>query len=112
MLVLTSIFKDCYIEWSREQQLQWLEEYRQQINNTLEINDISQEQMIRWYDLTGLQRHLKVLGIFCRLYYRDGKDQYLNDLPLVAKYTLEVLDIYPELSQFKQLFESKIKQAL
>ena len=109
---LASIFKDCYIEWPRQQQLHWIEQYRQQANETLDINNIGRTELIRWYDLTGLQRHLKVLGIFCRLYYRDGKDQYLNDLPLVAKYTLEALDLYPELATFKQLFKPLIKQAL
>jgi len=109
---LASIFKDCYIEWPRQQQLHWIEQYRQQANKTLSISNISETQLIRWYDLTGLQRHLKVLGIFCRLYYRDGKNQYLSDLPLVAKYTLETLSLYPELAKFKQLFKPLIKKAL
>ena len=109
---LASIFKDCYIEWPRQQQLHWIEQYRQQANETLDINNIGRTELIRWYDLTGLQRHLIVLGICCRLYYRDGNDQYLNDLPLVAKYTLEALDLYPELATFKQLFKPLIKQAL
>ena len=108
---LASIFKDCYIEWPRHQQMQWLEQYREKANLTLGI-ELEQAQLQRWYDLTALQRHLKVLGIFCRLYYRDGKDQYLNDLPLVAKYTLEALDLYPELSDFKQHFATSIQRAL
>ena len=109
---LASIFKDCYIEWPRAQQRAWLEEYRAQANEQLGIQAIGQAQLLRWYDLTALQRHLKVLGIFCRLYYRDGKDQYLNDLPLVAKYTLEALDLYPEFKNFKQYFAPLITQAL
>jgi len=52
------------------------------------------------------------LGIFCRLNYRDGKDNYLDDLPLVAKYTLEVLEIYPELKTFKDHFEGHIQAVL
>jgi len=86
---LASIFKDCYIEWPREKQLSWLEEYR-----------------------LKAQQHLKVLGIFCRLYYRDGKDQYLNDLPLVAKYVLETLSLYPQLSSFNEHYSDAIKLAL
>ena len=54
----------------------------------------------RWFDLMGVQRHLKVLGIFCRLWYRDGKAQYLNDLPLVLKYTLEVATVNKDLKPF------------
>lgn len=100
---LASIFKDCYIRWPREQQLIWLEAYRKQAAQHLNIS-IESAQLRRWYDLTGLQRHLKVLGIFCRLHYRDGKPNYLNDLPLVAAYVREVLTLYPELNDFKQAF--------
>jgi len=109
---LASIFKDCYIEWPRQQQIEWLETYHDQANKHLDIEPINHTQLLRWYDLTALQRHLKVLGIFCRLSYRDGKDQYLKDLPLVAKYTLEALDLYPELTQFKHHFADLIKRAL
>jgi len=109
---LASIFKDCYIEWPRQQQQLWLEEYRIKAIAELNLAEFSLEELTRWVDLAGLQRHLKVLGIFCRLNYRDGKDNYLNDLPLVAKYVLEVLEIYPELKAFKDHFEGHIKAAL
>jgi len=109
---LASIYKDCYIQWPRQQQLIWLEEYRSKALKLLDLTPFSQSELIRWYDLTGLQRHLKVLGIFCRLYYRDGKAQYLDDLPLVAKYVLEVLDLYPQLQDFKISFADHIKKAL
>lgn len=103
---LASLFKDCYIEWPRKQQLLWLEKYRTQANL-----QISSEQFIEFYDLAGLQRHLKVLGIFCRLNYRDRKSQYLGDLPLVANYILEVLELYPRLSEFKRGFARFIEQS-
>jgi aminoglycoside/choline kinase family phosphotransferase len=111
---LASIFKDCYIEWPREKQHEWLEQYRLKTfaNSDIKLKEFSLEQLIRWVDFAGLQRHLKVLGIFCRLNYRDGKDNYLDDLPLVAKYVIEVLDIYPELETFKNHFEGHIRQAL
>ena len=111
---LASIFKDCYIEWPRVKQHEWLQQYRLKVLESADIKlqPFSLEQLIRWVDFAGLQRHLKVLGIFCRLNYRDGKSHYLNDLPLVAKYVLEVLDIYPELSTFKNHFEGHIRQAL
>ena len=107
---LASIFKDCYIRWPRTRQLSWLESYREQACKTLHLS-IETKQLIRWYDLTGLQRHLKVLGIFCRLYYRDGKSNYLSDLPMVADYVLEVLALYPELNDFNQTFASLVKRA-
>ncbi len=108
---LASIFKDCYIEWPRAKQHEWLAEYRQKAISDLSLEPFSLESLIRWVDFAGLQRHLKVLGIFCRLNYRDGKASYLNDLPLVAKYTLEVLDIYPEFKTFKDHFERYIQAA-
>jgi aminoglycoside/choline kinase family phosphotransferase len=51
----------------------------------------------------GLQRHLKILGIFKRLSMRDGKHQYLDDLPLVKKYALQIADKYPEFSILKDI---------
>ena len=107
---LASIFKDCYIRWPREQQLVWLENYRRQAEKKLNLS-IEPTQLVRWYDLTGLQRHLKVLGIFCRLYYRDGKSNYLSDLPMVADYVLEVLSLYPELTSFRQAFGEFVERA-
>ena len=113
---LASIFKDCYIEWTRQQQLEWLEEYRLKASlietSPISLEQLSSDQLTKWFDLTGLQRHLKVLGIFCRLYYRDSKDQYINDLPLVAKYTLEALSLYPELASFNDCFGDAIKASL
>jgi aminoglycoside/choline kinase family phosphotransferase len=53
----------------------------------------------------GLQRHLKVLGIFCRLWYRDGKPGYLGDLPRVLRYVLHIARRYPELADFAVLVE-------
>ncbi len=108
---LASIFKDCYIEWPREQQLTWLTQYYRQLSSP----NFSYEQLIIWYDLTGLQRHLKVLGIFCRLNFRDGKARYLSDLPLAAKYCIEVLNLYSdqfsELAKFRAAFATAIAAA-
>ena len=63
---------------------------------------------MRWFDLMGLQRHIKVLGIFARLWLRDGKQGFLADLPLVLHYTLEQLTPYPELHDFKSWFERRV----
>ncbi len=57
---------------------------------------VSDAEFIRWFDFMGLQRHIKVLGIFARLYKRDGKSAYLNDLPLTLKYVLEIASKYKE----------------
>lgn len=109
---LASLFKDCYIEWPRKRQLEYLSHYYKLLENPT----FSVKQLIQWYDLTGLQRHLKVLGIFCRLHYRDNKHQYLADLPLVAKYVIETLDLYSDkldvVKRFKEEFETTIKRAM
>ncbi len=105
---LASIFKDCYVKWDRSDQLRWLQKYFESITDAR----FDFATFVRWYDLTGLQRHLKVLGIFCRLNYRDSKSRYLNDLPLVSEYVLEVVDLYPELQEFAKYFADPISQAL
>jgi N-acetylmuramate 1-kinase len=99
---LVSLFKDCYIEWPRERIELWLEQYLARITPA---QLIEKDTLIRWFDLMGVQRHLKVLGIFARLNYRDGKTQYLRDLPLTLKYVLDACQSYDELQPLKILFE-------
>jgi len=97
---LVSLFKDCYIEWPRKKIELWLELYLARITPDRLID---KQTLIRWFDLMGVQRHLKVLGIFARLNYRDGKAQYLNDLPLTLKYILDTCELYEELQPLKLL---------
>ena len=99
---LVSLFKDCYIEWPREKVELWLDLYLARITPARLID---KETLLRWFDLMGVQRHLKVLGIFARLNYRDGKPQYLDDLPLTLKYVVDTCDSYDELRPLKQLLE-------
>jgi N-acetylmuramate 1-kinase len=86
---LVSLLRDCYIVWPEEQVSAWVEGYRQRAVDA-GLTDADSASFARWFDLIGLQRHIKVLGIFCRLYYRDGKAGYLNDLPRVWDYTRRV----------------------
>ena len=86
---LVSLLRDCYIAWPEQKIQAWVEGYRQRLV-AAGITDVDTETFQRGFDLIGLQRHIKVLGIFCRLWYRDGKAGYLNDLPLVWRYTREV----------------------
>lgn len=99
---LVSLLKDCYIEWPREKVELWLELYLARITPA---HLIDRDTLIRWFDLMGVQRHLKVLGIFARLNYRDGKSQYINDLPLTLKYVLDTCNQYDELQPLRLLFE-------
>jgi len=99
---LVSLFKDCYIEWPREKIEHWLDLYLARLTPTYFIE---KETLLRWFDLMGVQRHIKVLGIFARLNYRDGKKQYLNDLPLTLKYVLDTCKHYEELQPLQKLLE-------
>ena len=89
---LVSLLKDCYISWPRKIQLDFVEQFYHQLPH--KVTDL--ENFIKQYDLMGLQRHIKVAGIFCRLNYRDGKDNYLNDLPLTIAYIIDVCSRYQE----------------
>lgn len=99
---LVSLLKDCYIEWPATQRQQWLRYYLETAQHHGLMASVSEAQFERWFDLMGLQRHLKVLGIFCRLNYRDGKAGYMDDLPLTLKYVLDVTAHYPELADLHQ----------
>ena len=102
---LVSLFKDCYIEWPRERVENWLRQYLEAC-----ALDVPWPRFLRWFDLMGLQRHLKVLGIFARLNYRDGKAQYLDDLPLTLKYVVDCARSYSELQDLLQLLEQQVLQ--
>jgi aminoglycoside/choline kinase family phosphotransferase len=69
----------------------------------------TEAEFMRWFDLVGLQRHIKVLGIFARLYYRDGKSQYLRDLPRVLRYTREAAEQYAETGPFADFIALRIE---
>lgn len=96
---LVSLLKDCYIQWPLQRVYTWAEDYRQRLVAAGRI-EVGPTRWRRWFDWMGLQRHLKVLGIFARLNYRDGKAAYLKDLPLVLDYTLAVCERYGDLAPF------------
>lgn len=103
---LASLLRDAYIAWPRERVEGWVESYRHRLRNEGAIDDdVSAEQFLRWFDLTGLHRHVRVLGQFYRLWYRDGKPGYLADVPRVYHYVTSVARRYPELHAFADLIE-------
>lgn len=103
---LASLLRDCYISWDRQRVEAWADAYRLHLQAAQLIDGlVDREQFLRWFDLTGLQRHIKVLGIFCRLCYRDGKPGYLDDLPRVYGYVIDVAARYPELADFAALLQ-------
>jgi len=103
---LASLLRDCYIAWDEARVAHWVEQYRQRARQAGLLDaTVDRERFQRWFDMIGLQRHLKVLGIFCRLWYRDGKRGYLADLPRVLGYVLDVARRYPELADLAALIE-------
>ena len=131
-----SVLKDCYLRLPRDQQLRWLDSYLSKLRSqgditssaenpsqsaehfrhlqslATELEDVSATQFQRWFDLTGLQRHLRVLGVFARLHLRDHKSAYLADLPLVVAYVREALVLtsaaHKSVADFQQWFEADV----
>jgi len=104
---LASLFKDAYIKWEEADVMDWLIRYWQKARKAgLPVNE-DFGTFYRDYEMMGVQRHLKVLGIFARLYHRDGKDGYLNDMPQVVHYLREAaaryLDLKPLLNLLNEL---------
>ena len=91
---LASLLKDAYIEWEEERVLDWAIRYWEAAKKSGLPVAHQFDDFYRDFEWIGLQRHLKVLGIFARLYHRDGKDGYLKDLPLVLRYTTKVCARY------------------
>jgi len=95
---LVSLLKDVYVEFDAKKMEALALEFK-----TLKGLKVSDEQFLRWFNFMGLQRHLKILGIFSRLNIRDGKSGYLKDIPLTLKYILEVCDKYDNLKALGDL---------
>lgn len=101
---LVSLLRDCYVNndpvWVNQQ----VTNFQQSILSAgLLYADVEPEQFIRWFDLAGLQRHLKCVGIFHRLQIRDRKPEYMKDVPRVLGYIKQVLNFYPELKEIKKI---------
>jgi aminoglycoside/choline kinase family phosphotransferase len=110
---LASLLRDAYIQWDEEFVLDWVVRYWQSAKQVgLPVNpDI--DTFYRDFEYMGLQRHLKILGIFCRLNYRDGKSTYMGDLPTVMEYVRKTAHRYTELRPLVRLldaFEDKAPQ--
>lgn len=109
---LASLLKDCYISHPRETVLTWVERYRQRLISSGFAVKVDEREFVRWFDMVGVQRHIKVLGIFARLWYRDGKLGYLADLPRALAYLLEASALYPALEPFRAWLERVVVPAL
>ena len=91
------------IKWDDELIYKMVKTYFQRLEQS-----ITYDEFEYWFDMTGLQRHLKAIGIFSRLYYRDKKSSYLKDIPNTLNYIVELCTKYPELHEF-QILVKQIK---
>ena len=105
---LVSLLRDCYFKLP-EQELDYLLHYAyDEFSEQQLLQDTSFAMFKRWFDLTGVQRHLKAAGIFCRLKLRDGKSGYLNNVLPTLTYISNVSKEYPELTALGQWIEQII----
>jgi aminoglycoside/choline kinase family phosphotransferase len=113
---LVSILKDCYVQWPRARVVAWVSGFRAGLlaggDQGRSLAGSSDAEFLRWFDLIGLQRHIKVLGIFARLFWRDGKPGYLGDLPLTLHYVREAAALYPQLAAFSRFVEQRLVPGL
>jgi len=103
---LASIYRDAYIQWDEEHQLDWVIRYWEKARAAGLPVRKDFGDFWRDFEWMGAQRHIKVLGIFARLYRRDGKDGYLKDMPLVMQYLRKVCERYIELKPLLYLLDA------
>lgn len=106
---LVSLLRDSYIRWPEQRVAAWrIASRRQLVAAGLVDASVDETRFARWFDLIGVQRQLKVLGVFCRLWYRDGKGQYLPDLPMTWHYLDSVCAQYAPLQPLRALLKEAI----
>ena len=109
---LVSLLRDCYVSWPQVQVTAWVETYRQLAQQAGLDAGKDRQTFLRWFDWMGVQRHLKAIGIFARLWHRDGKPGYLKDIPRTLGYVRDVAARYPELSALERLLADRIEPAI
>jgi aminoglycoside/choline kinase family phosphotransferase len=102
----SSLWRDAYIAWPEERVIDWVIKFWEEGRKVGLPMPSDFGQFYRDFEWMGLQRHLKVLGIFARLFHRDGKDGYLKDMPLVLDYAIATTNRYIELKPLARILES------
>ena len=105
---LVSILKDCYIKWPKEEIDKWVDFYLNKLYEEKAQYRINRDEFVRWFDLMGVQRHLKASGIFARLSHRDGKHNFLEDIPRTLSYILDLKETYEELQSICIILEELV----
>ncbi len=101
---LVSLLCDCYIQWPKNWVRQWVLVFHRHLLTGNRLVEENPEQFLLWFDWMALQRHLKCLGIFSRLHYRDHKSSYLKNIPRVLNYIRSVCEKYSEFTPFLNRF--------
>ena len=103
---MASLLRDAYIAWPEEKIIDWMIYFWEEGRKKDLPMPADFGQLYRDFEWMGLQRHLKILGIFARLYHRDGKDGYLKDIPLVLEYAIATANRYIELKPLARILEA------
>ncbi len=109
---LASLLRDCYIAWPRDRVEDWARGYFELAVQSGVLREEHEGRFPRWFDLMGVQRHLKASGIFARLNQRDGKTGYLPDIPRTLNYVVQVARDYPELAGLGRMIENAVLPAM
>jgi len=111
---LVSLLRDCYIAWPRARVEEWALGYQELAlqSGILREEHDDPAQFLRWFDLMGMQRHLKAAGIFARLNHRDGKPGYLADIPRTLGYVTEVASRHDDLAEFGEFVQREVLERL
>jgi hypothetical protein len=105
---LVSLLRDCYVEWPQQRVVRWALDYRQQARQAGLPTGHDDAQFLRWFDLMGMQRHLKASGIFARLWHRDGKPGYLPDVPRTLGYIVGACARHAEFAALGALVAERV----
>jgi len=108
---LVSLLRDCYVCWPQDQVRNWALGFYSMLDSRTR-NEVDSEIFLQYFDLMGIQRHLKAAGIFARLLHRDGKPGYMGDVPRTLQYIVDAARPYPELRFLAELIEERCLPAL
>jgi len=107
-----SMIRDCYLVWPADQVKEWQREYFLKLVQAQLVTSNEWGAFVQSMDWMGVQRHLKAAGIFARLYHRDGKEGYLNDIPDTVQYIVNIASQYSELAELAKWIEQKVMPKL
>lgn len=108
---LVSLLKDCYVRWPAERVRDWAIQFCNELRQRTQL-DLTDDQFLHYFELMGVQRHLKAAGIFARLNHRDGKAGYIEDIPRTLSYITELAPRYEELGFVVSLIEEQVLPGL